>query len=117
MKKKITFCFDIDNTLCKTNGNKYNKSKPDSKAINLVNMLFDKGHYVKIYTARHMGRNNDNSTLAFKKGYKKTYNQLSKWGLKFHKLHISKPSADIYVDDKSYGYNVSWKKNLKKFIK
>ena len=104
MKKKITFCFDIDNTLCKTNGNKYNRSKPDKKAINLVNMLFDKGHYV-------------NSTLAFKKGYKKTYNQLSKWGLKFHKLHISKPSADIYVDDKSYGYNVSWKKNLKKFIK
>ena len=34
--------------------------------------------------------------------------QLNKFGIKYHKLFISKPSADIYVDDKAFGYNKSW---------
>ncbi len=48
-----------------------------------------------------MGRNNDN----IKQGFKKTHKQLKSWGLKFHKLVISKLAADIYIDDKLYGYN------------
>ena len=35
---------------------------------------------------------------------------------KFHKLFISKPSADLYIDDKSWGYNPNWKIKLKKYI-
>ena len=48
-----------------------------------------------------------------KEGYKKTIIQLKNWGLKFHKLYINKPSSDIYIDDKSYGYNTRWKLNFK----
>ena len=58
MKKKI-FCFDLDNTLCSTKKSFYHKSKPKKKAIKIVNLLFDKGHNIKIYTARYMGRSND----------------------------------------------------------
>jgi len=116
MKKKITFCFDIDNTICKTKLSNYNSSIPDKRAIEMINKLYAKGHIIKINTARYMGRNKDNISKSNKKGYKKTIIQLKKWGLKFHKLFLSKPSSDIYIDDKSYGYNTKWKKNFKKYL-
>ena len=115
MKKKI-FCFDLDNTLCTTYKNNYSKSKPKKKAIKTVNLLFNKGYFIKIYTARYMGRSKDNIKYK-KKIYLKISNQLSKWGVKYHKLFISKPSADIYIDDKAYGYNNTWIKYFKKTIK
>lgn len=113
---KRTFCFDLDNTLCKTEKNNYSKSKPIKKAIKVVNFLFNEGHIIKIYTARYMGRSNDNLRNK-NKIYYKISNQLSKWGLKYHKLFISKPSADVYIDDKSYGYNRAWINNFKKLAK
>ena len=39
--KKI-FCFDLDNTICKTNGSDYDKSIPIIPVINLINRLFKK---------------------------------------------------------------------------
>ena len=117
MKNKIkTICFDIDNTICKTSLSKYNSSIPDKNAIKIINKLYEKGHTIKINTARYMGRNNDNIIKSKKKGYKKTLTQLNKWGLKYHKLFINKPSSDIYVDDKAYGYNTRWKKEFKKYL-
>lgn len=107
MKKKI-FCFDIDGVICKTKGRDYSNAKPISKSILKINELYEKGHYIKIFTARYMGRNNDNIKLAKKQGYKKTYTQLKRWKLKFHKLIIGKPSFDIFVDDKSIGFNKNW---------
>tara|TARA_Y100001970_G_C14256359_1_gene875753 strand:+ start:13 stop:366 length:354 start_codon:yes stop_codon:yes gene_type:complete len=115
MKKKIIFCFDIDNTICKTKGKNYSNSKPNKNAINLINKLYDRGHIIKIHTARYMGRSKDNINKANKKGFKFTYNQLKKWNLKFNKLIITKPSADIFIDDKAYGYKKDWIYKLKKF--
>ena len=54
---KKTICFDIDNTI----------SKPIVKNINCINDLYDQGHIIKIFTARYMGRTNDNTTEARKK--------------------------------------------------
>ena len=116
MKKKITFCFDIDNTICKTDNRSYSKSKPIYKAIRTINNLYDNGHIIKIFTARYMGRNKDKIKNS-KNIYLKIKKQIDSWGLKYNKLIISKPSADIYVDDKSYGYNKSWILNFKKYEK
>ena len=111
MKKKI-FCFDLDNTLCTTKGNNYKNSKPKKKAIDTLNHLYEKGHIIKIYTARFMGRSNDNL-----KNYKKLYSEVSKqlktFGINYHKLFLSKPSADVYIDDKAFGYNNLWIKKLR----
>jgi len=112
-KKPKTFCFDLDNTLCKTKGSNYHKSKPKKKAIETVNSLYDKGHIIKIYTARYMGRTND-KLINKKIVYNKIARQLKKFGIRYHKLFISKPSADIYIDDKGYGYDSSWIKYFKK---
>jgi len=117
MKKKIkTFCFDIDNTICKTEGNKYYKSKPIPKAIKTINYLYDSGHVIKIFTARYMGRHKDRIKNK-KEIFLKIKKQLAKWGLKYTKLIIAKPSADMYIDDKSYGYKDSWILYLKKYGK
>ena len=107
MKKKI-YCFDIDGVICITKGRNYSKAKPILKSISKINELYEKGNYIKIFTARYMGRNNDNIKLAKKQGYKKTLLQLKRWNLKFHKLIIGKPSFDIFVDDKSIGFTKDW---------
>ena len=73
MKKEI-ICFDLDNVICNTINGDYKKSKPIKKNINLVNKLYNKGFYIKIFTARYMGRSNDNVIKAKKKGLKSTKN-------------------------------------------
>ncbi len=108
MKKKIIF-FDLDNVVCKTDKNKnYNKSKPIQRAIRAVNELYERGHIIKIFTARGMGKFKGNKLLVKKNYFKLTKNQLSKWGVKYHELILCKPSYDIFIDDKCYGYNSNW---------
>ena len=116
MKKKIIF-FDLDNVICFTDKNKnYKKSKPFQKAIKTVNELYKRGHTIKIYTARGMGKFKGNKLLVKKNYLKLTKNQLSKWGVKYHKLILCKPSYDIFIDDKCFGYNLNWRRYvLKKF--
>ena len=111
MKNKI-LCFDLDNVLCITKSNNYKISKPIRKNINLVNKLFKKGFYIKIFTARFMGRNNNNIIKAKKQGYKFTETQLKKWNINYHQLIFGKPDYDIYIDDKSFFYDKNWSVKL-----
>tara|TARA_Y100000590_G_C15703823_1_gene1007800 strand:+ start:2050 stop:2415 length:366 start_codon:yes stop_codon:yes gene_type:complete len=114
--KKI-FCFDLDNVICTTKKANYSRAKPKKNVVKTINDLYQNGHYIKIFTARYMGRNNENQKKAYKFGFNKTLKQLKKWNLKFHELILGKPTFDIYVDDKAYGYKKNWYRNFKKFIK
>ena len=111
-----TICFDLDNTLCITKKNYYQKSKPIKKNINFVNNLYDNGYIIKIFTARFMGRSNENLTKAKQRGFEMTKKQLKSWNLKYHKLIFGKPVYDIIIDDKAYGYTSSWTKKLIKIL-
>ena len=72
MKYK-TICFDIDNVICKTNSkNEYSKSKPIKENIKIINMSYDRGFQIILYTARFMGRCNGNIEKVKKKN--KTFN-------------------------------------------
>ena len=115
MKKKI-LCFDLDNVICFTKGKQYLKAKPNLKAINIINELYKKGHYIKIFTARYMGRNNDNAVKAKKQGYKITSLQLKKWKINYNKLILGKPSYDLFVDDKAMFFKKNWYKTLEKYL-
>ncbi len=116
-KKKKTLCFDLDNVICKTVGNNYRKSTPKKKAILEINKLFLK-HKIIIFTARFMGRTNNNITKSKKLGYSFTQNQLKKWKVSYHKLIFGKPSFDYIVDDKAVGFSDNnWIKILKKKLK
>ena len=116
MVKKI-ICFDLDNTLCRTNKNYYNKSTPYKKKIKLVNNLYKKGYIIKIFTARFMGRSKENQTLAKKRGYEFTKKQLFRWNLKYHYLIFRKPSYDLFIDDKNFSFQKNWDKQILKFLK
>ena len=113
MKKK-TFCFDIDNVICKTIKSDYKKSKPIIKNVKFINHLYDHGHIIKIFTARYMGRTNDNIAEAKKKSRKMTLKQLEKWNVKYHKIFFGKPSTDFYIDDKNLNFNKNWSDQLQK---
>ncbi len=111
-------CFDIDGVICKlTKDNNYKKSKPIKKNIRLINNLFQKNIYIILFTSRYMGRNNDNQIKAKKMGYKFTEKQLKKWGLKYNKLLMGKPSYDLIIDDKSIFFNKNWQSPLLEKIK
>jgi hypothetical protein len=88
----IILCFDIDETICKTTGTDYSNSTPIKERIDQINELFDQGNIIKLLTARGAVSGIDWTEV--------TEKQLSLWGLKYHELHLTKPYADIYVDDK-----------------
>ena len=94
------YVFDIDGTICTTISGDYNNSSPITERIDKVNMLFSEGHRVIFHTARGMGTFNNDGSKAHKKYYWLTFNQLTEWGVKFHKLIMGKPSGNLYVDDK-----------------
>ena len=107
IKKKI-FCFDLDNVICSTTKNYYKKSKPIDENIKTINKLYEKGHTIKIFTSRYMGRSNENTKKAKQLGHSLTVKQLKSWNVKYHKLIMGKPSFDIIIDDKAYNYNKDW---------
>jgi hypothetical protein len=111
--KKI--CFDIDGIICNTKKSNYKKSTPIIKNIKIINKLY-KNKFIILYTARCMGRTNDNSKRAEKLIKALTILQLKKWGVKYNKILFGKPSYDLVIDDKSLFFNKNWSKLLiKKF--
>jgi hypothetical protein len=89
----LTYCFDLDQTLCLTDGVDYSTSRPIPDRISRVNKLFSEGHRIIIFTARGSVSGLDFTDL--------TESQLTSWGLRYHSLQFGKPAADYYIDDKA----------------
>ena len=98
----MRFAFDIDGTICNNTNGKYDEANPYKRMIDLVNDLYDAGHYIVFSTARGMGTCDGEPAKAITKWYRFTQNQLDKWGVKYHELHLGKIQADVYVDDKAF---------------
>ena len=111
-----TFCFDIDGVICKTNGNNYKNSKPNKKVIKIINNLFKK-NYIILYTARFMGRTNNNKKKAELLCKKMTLTQLKQWKVNYNKIYFGKPSYDFVIDDKSIFLNPKLNKNINTLLK
>jgi len=104
------YCFDIDGTICDTPPNVYpwNGAVPRMSRIKKVNELYDEGATIYLMTARgfiHSSAIHDNisdaQTEADNFARSKTEAQLTKWGVKYHKLYFGKPRAVTYVDDRA----------------
>ena len=104
-----TICFDLDGVLCTNTWGEYEKAQPIKEAINKVNNLYLSGYKIIIFTARYMGRNNEDIDKVYNTGYAKTKKQIDSWGIKHHHLIMGKPSFDIVIDDKHFNYDDSWK--------
>ncbi|MHC4812713.1 MAG: aminotransferase class III-fold pyridoxal phosphate-dependent enzyme [Planctomycetota bacterium] len=88
----MIYCFDIDGTLCTNTDGSYAAAEPFPEVVAQVNALGAAGHRVILYTARGSGTGIDWRGL--------TERQLKSWGVHYDELHLGKPTADIYVDDK-----------------
>jgi hydroxymethylpyrimidine pyrophosphatase-like HAD family hydrolase len=89
----MVYCFDLDGTLCNTDGNNYKDSIPKKERIKIVNTLYEDGHTILIDTAR--------GCVSGKNYFFYTMEQLKSWGVKFHTLRTGvKFGADIFIDDK-----------------
>ena len=90
----MRYCLDLDNTICITPKNEYEKSTIIEKAKNLVNKLYDNGNYIIINTARGASSGIDWTDF--------TKKQLADWGVKYNELVTNKkPNADVFIDDKN----------------
>lgn len=87
------YCFDIDETICNTYGTQYENSTPMLSRIAKINELFNQGNIIKFYTARGSKTGINWEPLTIK--------QLKEWGVQYHELHLGKPFADVYIDDKA----------------
>ena len=96
----MVYCFDIDGTICLTNGSDYENSQPLSTRIQIVNKLYEEGNTIFFLTARGMGRTDNDQSSAYDHLYELTKRQLDSWGVKHHRLFLGKPNADLFVDDK-----------------
>lgn len=91
----MIYCFDLDNTLCLTESNIYEESKPIKDRIETVNKLYEEGNTIIIDTAR--------GCASGKNWWYFTVEQLKGWGVKFHTLRTGiKFGADIFVDDRAF---------------
>jgi hypothetical protein len=107
-KKRI--CFDLDGVLCSLTDGKYENAVPNREAIQLVNGLHDRGCEIIIYTARFMGRNDQDVIAAYKEGYELTRRQLQQWGVRYHDLFLGKPAFDVLIDDRAVFFEPNWQK-------
>lgn len=99
-----TFCFDIDGVVaCLTPDNDYNKADLNIHVIEMINKLYEQGHYIILFTARGTKTGIDWKSC--------TEGQLQKWGVKHHELIFGKPAADYYIDDRMLSID-----HLKKII-
>lgn len=96
----MVYVFDIDGTICHTQGSSYELSMPIQNRIDHINKLYDSGNTIYFLTARGMGRTSNNQLRAIDQLFHLTEKQLNKWGVKYHRLFLGKPAGDIYVDDK-----------------
>jgi len=98
------YIFDIDDTICDTQGKDYMNAKPRQDIIDIINVLYENGGYVVIETAR-----GSTSGIDWREDTEK---QLKSWGVKYHELNFIKmPFNYLRINDKACNI-----KNIQEFI-
>ena len=89
------WCFDLDNTLIKTEGSNYTDAVPIPEAVAKVQKYWARGDHIIIMTARGSGSKKDWREFTAK--------QLTEFGIPYHQLIVGlKPGGvDVFVDDKA----------------
>jgi hypothetical protein len=102
----MTYCFDLDGTLCTNTNGDYSNSVPFYDRIEKVNILYNLGNKIIINTARGSSTEID--------WFEMTENQLNQWNVKYHQLFVGKKiEADLFIDDKGISDIDFFKNNTK----
>lgn len=100
---------DVDDTICYYDrefdgiGKDYSLAIPYKDRIEKINKLYDEGDKIVYWTAR--------GTVTQRFWFETTYDQLKKWGCKFHELKMGKPAYDLFIDDKNINSERFFKSN------
>jgi hypothetical protein len=92
-REPLTYCFDLDGTLCTNTNGSYENAVPFPESIAVVNRLHEEGHRIVIFTARGTTTGIDWRAV--------TERQLAAWGVRYHELMLGKPFAHVYIDDRA----------------
>ncbi len=92
-RERKNFCIDIDGVIATTAKDlQYDRAEPIRETIETINILYDRGHHITLFTAR--------GTVTKIDWRETTEGQLSDWGVRYHELRFGKPAADYYIDDR-----------------
>ncbi|MCB0428575.1 MAG: capsular biosynthesis protein [Flavobacteriales bacterium] len=103
----MRICIDLDGVIAqlKDTGESYAEVRPVEGAIEKIRALKENGHYIIIYTARHMKTCEGNVGKVVMKQGKVTLEWLEKQGVPYDEIYFGKPWADVYIDDNAVRFN------------
>ena len=112
----MRLCIDLDNTICenKKEGQSYEDVLPKENAVSVLNDFRNSGHYIIIYTARHMKTCGGNVGKITAIQGPILFSWLKKHNVPYDEIVFGKPNADYFIDDKAIPFT-SWS-NLQQII-
>lgn len=105
----MRICVDLDGVICelKNQGEVYPALKPVPGAVEKMKALKASGHYIIIYTARHMKTCKGNLPEVIAKIGKVTLDWLVTNEVPYDEIMFGKPWADVYIDDNAFRF-IGW---------
>jgi capsule biosynthesis phosphatase len=97
---------DLDGTISglKKEGQDYSTVEVNPGAVEKIKNLKKQGHYIILFTARHMKTTKGNVGEVIKKVGNTTIEWLNKNDIPFDEILFGKPYGDVYVDDLGYEF-------------
>jgi capsule biosynthesis phosphatase len=97
----MRLCIDLDGVIChlRKEGETYGDLQPVEGAASKLRELKEAGHYIILFTARHMKTCKGNPGMVIARQGKVTLDWLEKHGMVYDEIHFGKPHADVYIDD------------------
>ena len=105
----MRICIDLDGVICRLRnaGETYADVEPVPGAAEALRRLRAEGHYIIIYSARHMKTCEGNVGKVLARQGAITLEWLARHGIEYDEIHFGKPHADIYIDDNAVRFE-SW---------
>ncbi|NVJ47783.1 MAG: capsular biosynthesis protein [Cytophagia bacterium] len=103
----MRICIDLDGVIAgfKKAGQTYAEVDPIEGAIEKLKTLKENGHYIIIFTARHMKTCEANIGKVNARIGLQTLDWLDKHNVVYDEIFFGKPWADIYLDDNAFRFN------------
>lgn len=103
----MRICVDLDGVICRLRepGQAYADLEPVPGAVEKVRALRAAGHYIILYTARHMKTCAGNVGMVVARQGAVTLEWLARHGVEYDEIYFGKPHADVYIDDNAVRFS------------
>lgn len=103
----MRICIDIDGVITgfKKGEQTYADVEPIPSAVQKIQALKANGHYIILFTARHMKTCNGDVGKVIARVGNMTLDWLEKHDVPYDEIHFGKPWADVYIDDNAFRFN------------